>query len=86
MLSAFILYVRGYPTMPAFMPTIGTLEERRSKSFRTKDPSRFNYSSVWKIGTILTPYVVTSMAVIATNATTAIHFCNRMDYIILPKK
>jgi len=44
--SALLLNVRGYPTMPSIDSTIGTLEERRSKSFRTKDPSKLNNSSI----------------------------------------
>jgi hypothetical protein len=59
MLSAFILNVCSYPTLPAVEPTIGTPEKHRSKSFRTKDPSSFDYSSVRKIGTILTLVVLT---------------------------
>ncbi len=61
MLSAFILNARSYPTVPAFMPTIGTPEEHRSKSFRTKDPSSFDCSFVRKIGTILTHVVLTNV-------------------------
>lgn len=59
MLSALLLNVCGYPTVPSINSTIGTLEKRRSKSFRTKDPSRFDYSSARKIGTILTLVVLT---------------------------
>jgi hypothetical protein len=59
MLSALLLDVCGYPTVPSINSTIGALEKRRSKSFRTKDPSRINYSSVQKIGTILTLVVLT---------------------------
>lgn len=58
MLSAFILDVRSYPTMPDYIPTIGTPEEHRSKSFRTKDPSSVDYFSVRKIETILTHVVL----------------------------
>lgn len=61
MLSALLLNVCGYPTVPSINSTIGTLEKRRSKSFRTKDPSRFDYSSARKIGTILTLVVLTFM-------------------------
>lgn len=77
MLSAFTLYVCGYPTVPNLYSTIGTLEKRRSKSFRTKDPSRFDYSLLLKIETILTPfyYWISSYLVI-----------NSLDYLILIKE